>query len=233
MKVYSGSVWQILSGQGTVTSVAGTGTVNGITLTGTVTESGSLTLGGTLSGISSSQLASQNVSQFTNDSSYLTTVTFADVTSKPTTLSGYGITDAATSAQGTLADSALQIGDNVSTLVNDSGYITSYTETDTLDSVTNRGATTTNAITVGIVTATGGTSTNWNTAFSWGNHASAGYLTASSTNTLTNKSGNISQWTNDSGYITGNETITLTGAITGSGTNSIATTLSTVDGGTY
>lgn len=233
MKVYSGSVWQILSGQGTVTSVAGTGTVNGITLTGTVTESGSLTLGGTLSGISSSQLASQNVSQFTNDSSYLTTVTFADVTSKPTTLSGYGITDAATSAQGTLADSALQTGDNVSTLVNDSGYITSYTETDTLDSVTNRGATTTNDITVGIVTATGGTSTNWNTAFSWGNHASAGYLTASSTNTLTNKSGNVSQWTNDSGYITGNETITLTGAITGSGTNSIATTLSTVDGGTY
>jgi hypothetical protein len=36
---------------GTVTSVAGTGTVNGITLTGTVTSSGSLTLGGTLTGI--------------------------------------------------------------------------------------------------------------------------------------------------------------------------------------
>jgi hypothetical protein len=58
---------------------------------------------------------------------------------------------------------------------------------------------------------------NWNTAYSWGNHASAGYITdgntnwnntygfitASSTDTLTNKSGNISQWTNDSGYITG------------------------------
>lgn len=42
---------------------------------------------------------------------------------------------------------------------------------------------------------------NWNTAFGWGNHASAGYLTASSTNTLTNKSGNISQWTNDAGYL--------------------------------
>jgi hypothetical protein len=38
-------------GSGTVTSVAGTGTVNGITLTGTVTTSGSLTLGGTLSGV--------------------------------------------------------------------------------------------------------------------------------------------------------------------------------------
>jgi hypothetical protein len=48
----------------------------------------------------------------------------------------------------------------------------------------------------------------WDTAYGWGNHASAGYLT-------------------------GNETITLTGAITGSGTTSIATTLSTIDGGTY
>lgn len=39
-------------GAGTVTSVAGAGTVNGLTLTGTVTSSGSLTLGGTLSGVS-------------------------------------------------------------------------------------------------------------------------------------------------------------------------------------
>ena len=39
-------------GAGTVTSVGGTGTVNGITLTGTVTSAGSLTLGGTLSGVS-------------------------------------------------------------------------------------------------------------------------------------------------------------------------------------
>lgn len=39
-------------GGGTVTSVGGTGTVNGISLSGTVTTSGSLTLGGTLSGVS-------------------------------------------------------------------------------------------------------------------------------------------------------------------------------------
>ena len=42
----------------------------------------------------------------------------------------------------------------------------------------------------------------------------AGYITASSTNTLTNKSGNISQWTNNSNYITSasisNATITVT-----------------------
>ena len=36
---------------GSVTSVSGTGTVNGVTLTGTVTSSGSLTLGGALSGV--------------------------------------------------------------------------------------------------------------------------------------------------------------------------------------
>lgn len=40
--------------------------------------------------------------------------------------------------------------------------------------------------------------TGWNNTY--------GFITASSTNTLTNKSGNISQWTNDSGYITDGNT---------------------------
>ena len=48
----------------------------------------------------------------------------------------------------------------------------------------------------------------WDTAYGWGDHGAAGYLT-------------------------GNQTITLSGAVTGSGTTSISTTLSTVDGGTY
>jgi len=47
---------QVDVGDGTVTSVGGTGTVNGISLSGTVTSSGSLTLGGALSGV---DLASQ------------------------------------------------------------------------------------------------------------------------------------------------------------------------------
>ena len=105
---------------------------------------------------------------------------------------------------------------------------------------------------------------NWDTAYSWGDHSLAGYLTsftetndlsaavtwanvpdanitqssvtqhqaalsitesqisdlgsyitASSTNTLTNKSGNISQWTNDSGYLTSfTETNDLSAAVT-------------------
>jgi hypothetical protein len=49
---FSGGTLSSTGGTGTVTSVSGTGTVNGITLSGTVTSSGSLTLGGTLSGVS-------------------------------------------------------------------------------------------------------------------------------------------------------------------------------------
>jgi hypothetical protein len=36
-----------------------------------------------------------------------------------------------------------------------------------------------NILATGNVTASGGNSTNWNTAYGWGNHASAGYLTSS------------------------------------------------------
>jgi len=49
---------------------------------------------------------------------------FSSLSGTPTTLVGYGITDAATSAQGLLADSAVQPADNVSELVNDAGYLT-------------------------------------------------------------------------------------------------------------
>ena len=41
-----------------------------------------------------SSLTSMNISQFTNNSGYITGISFANVSSKPTTLSGYGITDA-------------------------------------------------------------------------------------------------------------------------------------------
>ena len=46
-------------------------------------------------------------------------------TGRPTTRNGYGITDAASSSQGTKADSAVQPGDNVSDLVNDANYVAS------------------------------------------------------------------------------------------------------------
>ena len=41
-------------------------------------------------------LTSMNISQFTNNSAYITGISFANVSSKPTTISGYGITDAIT-----------------------------------------------------------------------------------------------------------------------------------------
>jgi hypothetical protein len=48
-----------------------------------------------------------------------------------------------------------------------------------------------------------GNSSNYATTSSLDTEVSAlGYITASSTDTLTNKSGNISQWTNDAGYLT-------------------------------
>ena len=61
----------------------------------------------------------------------------------------------------------------------------------------------------------------------------SGYITASSTSTLTNKSGSISQWTNNSGYITGSSTEALSNkSISGSAntlTNIPYTALSSVD----
>jgi hypothetical protein len=53
---------------------------------------------------------------------------------------------------------------NVSIFTNDAGYLTSFTETDPIYSASSWFSTTNN-------------STDWNTTFGWGNHASAGYLT--------------------------------------------------------
>ena len=39
----------------------------------------------------------------------------------------------------------------------------------------------------GVITATGGNSTNWNDAFSWGNHSLAGYLTSEVDGSITNE----------------------------------------------
>jgi hypothetical protein len=71
-----------------------------------------------------------NVGTLTNNVGYLTTVAFSDLTATPTTLAGYGITDAATLAQGGLASTAVQPGASVSVLTNDAGYVTSSQLTD-------------------------------------------------------------------------------------------------------
>jgi hypothetical protein len=62
------------------------------------------------------------------------------------------------------------------------------------------------------------------------------YITASSTDTLTNKSGNISQWTNDAGYLTSetdNQTLSFTSPdLTISNGNTVDLS-GLIDGGTY
>ena len=79
-----------------------------------VTESQISDLQSYLTAVSEAQVTAHQAalsiteSQISDFDTYLTTVSFSDLTSKPTTLSGYGITDAATSAQGALADTALQ-----------------------------------------------------------------------------------------------------------------------------
>ena len=55
---------------------------------------------------------------------------------------------------------------NVSDLPNDSGYISSYTETDPVFSASPSSSITTQNL------------TNWNAAYNWGDHAQAGYLTS-------------------------------------------------------
>ena len=151
-----------------------------------ITESQISDLGTYLTGITSENIGS--LSDVT-----ITTVTDNEVLAYDSTSSAWINQTAAeaglaTSAQGTLADSALQPAD-LSVTTNTAGtaalsysngvftytppdlssYLTSYTETDTLDSVTGRGNSTTNNITVGNATITGnltvqGTTTTLETA---------------------------------------------------------------------
>lgn len=83
------------------------------------------------------------------------------------------------------------------TIIGASGRVGFYDETNTIERVTISGF---GLDVIGAVTATGGSSVDWNAAYSWGNHASAG-------------------------YITGNQTITLSGDVSGSGTTSINVTV--------
>lgn len=82
------------------------------------------------------------------------------------------------------------------TVIGDWTYTGSVTITDSLDL--------TGAVVSGLaaLSITDSDISNWDTAYGWGSHSVAGYITAGSSNVLTNKSGNISMWTNNSGYLT-------------------------------
>ena len=122
-------------------------------------------------------------------------------------------------------------------------YLTSFTETDPVFSASAAAGVTTTKI------------SNWDAAYGWGNHASAGYLasaTAASTyqpldGDLTSIAGlagttgflkktAANTWSLDTAtYLTGNQSITVSGDASGSGATSISLTLanSGVSAGTY
>lgn len=145
--------------------------------------------------------APTSLSAFTNDPGYLTTVAFNDLTTTPTTLAGYGITDAATSAQGTKADTALQPGDAFDI----KGSVFGDDSTLLVDAVN------------GLVPDTvvqGPYRNQWDTAYGWGDHSTVGYLTSVTTPTLSSvlAQGNNSALGIDVGASTISG-ITLTGTV--------------------
>ena len=162
----------------------------GIDCTGTTTASNSQTFTN----------KAGNISQWTNDSGYTTctgTVVSGDISSF-------------TSCQGTTTPSNTQTftnkSGNISQWTNDSGYTTC------LGDIT--GVTAGNGLSGGGTSGTATLALDGDALTALNQSACAGIncvgtTTASNTQTFTNKSGNISQWTNDSGYTT------CTGDVTG------------------
>jgi len=96
--------------------------IDGSALTGIVTTETDPIVGA-ITGIVKAD-GSGNISAAVAGTDYLTTVAFADITSKPTTVAGYGITDAFDGAYGSLTG-APTIPTAVSQLTNDSSFLTS------------------------------------------------------------------------------------------------------------
>jgi hypothetical protein len=72
----------------------GGGSGDSITWKATLIHSGNIASQSVSYSTTAGALTSMNISQFTNNSNYITGISFANVSSKPTTISGYGITDA-------------------------------------------------------------------------------------------------------------------------------------------
>ena len=180
---------------GTVKSVGGTGSINGITLSGTVTDTGDLTLGGTLS-IESKDIISflgytpynaTNPDNFTDNAGTVTQVTTtAPLSGSVTSTGSLSITKANANTDGYLTKGDWTTFNNKSTFDGD------YNSLSNQPSIP----------------------TNTNELIN-GN----GFITANTSDVLTNKTGSNLQWTNDAGYITnaGDNTF-VTSAALSSGT---------------
>lgn len=184
------------SNAGTVTSVGGTGTVSGLTLTGSISTAGNLTLGGTLA------------------------LTSGDVTGA-LGFTPYNVTNPAGYISGiTGGNVTTALGYTPYDATNPAGYISGITGSDVttalgftpgVGTVTSVGSVGDNGVTVSGSPITGaGTIT-----IGLGDITPLSVLATGSVTGL-----------NLSGTNTGDQTITLTGEVTGSGTGSFATALS-------
>ena len=197
---------------GTVTNVAtGTGLTGG-----PITTSGTIAIDSTVATLDGAQALTNKtglISQWTNDAGYITSETdnqtlsfttpdisisggnsvdlsaltttslaFSAITSTPTTIAGYGITDAFDGVYSSLTGKPSLFSGAYADLTGKpslfSGAYADLTGKPTIPTNNNQ------------LTNGAGYTTN------------TGTVTASSTDTFTNKSGNISQWTNDAGYLT-------------------------------
>ena len=183
---------------GTVKSVGGTGTVNGISLSGSVTGSGDLTLGGALDVDSASIISflgytpynATNPLGFTSNTGTVTQVTTtAPLSGSVSSTGSLSITKADTNTNGYLTSTDWTTFNNK----------TSFAE----PGIFSGGGTPTLATNV--------TGTEIRTLIGAG--TGDGDVTANSNTDFTNKSGNISQWTNDENYTNNVGTVTADNSI--------------------
>jgi len=200
---------------------------------------------GYLNGVSSA-IQTQMDTKITASSTDTLTNKTINTASNTITIVEADISDLGSYITASSTDTLTNKSGNISQWTNDSGYLTSFTETNDLSSavtwanvpdanitqssVTQHQAalsiTESQISDLGSYITASSTDTLTNKSGSnsqWTNDA--GFITASSTDTLTNKSGNISMFTNDSSYLTGNQTITLSGDASGSGTTAITVTV--------
>jgi hypothetical protein len=83
-----------------------------------------------------------------NPNGYITGISFANVSAKPTTIAGYGITDSLVYTTSTYSNPSWITALAWSKITGAPAFITSYTETDTLATVTGRGSITSTSITL-------------------------------------------------------------------------------------
>lgn len=161
------------------------------------------------------QLAS-TISDFT--AAALLAVTFSTLTGKPTTLAGYGITDATSNAR-----SAISL-----TTTGTSGASTYNSTTGVLNvpQYANSGGT--------VTSVTAGTGLSGGTFTTTGTISLPNTGTAGTGNTVTTDAQGRVTALSTTAYLTGNQAVTLSGDATGSGTTAITVTLAAVvSAGTY